>query len=61
MTLTELTFGLSALILGLALTHLAAALSKLLLARERVRWAPEPLDLGGHRVDGDCLRLAQPV
>ncbi len=43
MTLTELTFGLSALILGLSLTHLAAAFSKLLLARERVRWAPEPL------------------
>ena len=45
MTLTELTFGLSALILGLALTHIAATLSKLLLARERVRWAPEPLIL----------------
>ena len=43
MTLVELLFGLSALILGLALTHLAAAFSKLLLARQRVHWAPEPL------------------
>jgi hypothetical protein len=42
-TLTELTFGLSALILGLALTHMATAFSKLLLSRKRIRWSPEPL------------------
>jgi hypothetical protein len=43
MTLFELTFSLSALILGLALTHMAAALYKLAQAGRRVRWAPEPL------------------
>src|SRR5260370_40450280 len=43
MTLFELTFSLSALILGLALTHMASSLSRLVLAGRRVRWAPEPL------------------
>ena len=43
MTLFELTFTLSALILGLALTHMASALYRLVLAGKRVRWALEPL------------------
>jgi hypothetical protein len=43
MTLFELTFSLSALILGLALTHMASSLYRLVLAGRRVRWAPEPL------------------
>ena len=43
MTLFEVTFTLSALILGLALTHMASALCRLVLAGKRVRWAPEPL------------------
>ena len=37
------TFGLSAVILGLALTHMAKCLHGLVLAGKRVRWAPEPL------------------
>lgn len=43
MTLFELTFSLSALILGLALTHMASSLYRLVLAGRRVRWALEPL------------------
>lgn len=43
MTLFELTFSLTALILGLALTHMASNLYKLAHAQRRVRWAPEPL------------------
>ena len=43
MSLFDFTFGLSAVILGLALTHLATSLHGLLLAGPRVRWAPEPL------------------
>src|SRR5438045_551411 len=43
MTLFELTFGLTALILGLALTHLASNLYRLAKAGRKVRWAPEPL------------------
>lgn len=47
MSLFEFTFGLSAVILGLALAHLASTLSKLAMAGRRVRWAPEPLLLAG--------------
>jgi len=43
MTLFELVFGLSAVILGLALTQIASNFHRLLLAGPRVRWAPEPL------------------
>ncbi|MEY2479171.1 MAG: hypothetical protein QOI04_98 [Verrucomicrobiota bacterium] len=43
MTLFELTFGLTALILGLALTHMASNLYRLAKAGRKVRWAPEPL------------------
>jgi hypothetical protein len=43
MTLFELTFSLTALILGLALTHMASNLYKLAHAGRRVRWALEPL------------------
>ena len=43
MTLFELTFSLTALILGLALTHMASNLYKLAHAGRRVHWAPEPL------------------
>jgi len=43
MTLFELTFSLSAVILGLALTHMASSLYRLVLAGRRVRWALEPL------------------
>ena len=43
MTLFELLFGLSAVILGLALTHNAASLQRLFHAGRRVRWAPEPV------------------
>ena len=42
MSLFEFTFALSAVILGLALTHMAAVLHKLLLAGRRVKWAAEP-------------------
>jgi hypothetical protein len=41
MSLFELTFALNAVILGLALTHIAATIHKLLLAGKRVHWAPE--------------------
>jgi hypothetical protein len=43
MTLFELTFTLSAVILGLALTHMASSLYRLVLAGRRVRWALEPV------------------
>ena len=43
MTLFELTFSLSAVILGLALTHMASSLYRLVLAGRQVRWALEPL------------------
>ena len=43
MSLFEFTFALSAVILGLALTHMAAVLHKLMLAGRRVKWAAEPI------------------
>ena len=43
MSLFEFTFGLSAVILGLALAHMASTVSRLALAGRRVRWAAEPL------------------
>lgn len=43
MSLFEFTFALSAVILGLALTQVAASLHKLLLAGKQVRWALEPV------------------
>ena len=43
MTLFELFFGLSSVILGLALTNIVASLHRLSLAGRKVRWAPEPL------------------
>ena len=43
MSLFDFTFSLSAVILGLALTHIASTTHKLLLAGRRVRWAPEPM------------------
>jgi len=43
MSLFEFTFGLSAVILGLALAHMASTLSRLALAGRRVRWAVEPV------------------
>ena len=43
MNLFEFTFALSAVILGLALTQVAASLHKLLLAGRQVRWALEPV------------------
>lgn len=43
MSLFEFTFALSAVILGLALTQIAASLHKLLLVGPRVRWAAEPI------------------
>lgn len=39
----ELNFGLTSVILGLALTHLANAVRKLLLRGNKVAWAPEPV------------------
>jgi hypothetical protein len=47
MSLFELVFGLSAVILGLALTQIVSNFHRLLLAGPRVRWAPEPLLLCG--------------
>lgn len=47
MSLFEFTFGLSAVILGLALAQMASTVSKLAMAGRRVRWAPEPLLLAG--------------
>lgn len=43
MSLFELVFGLGAIILGLALTHMATNLHRLILAGRRVTWALEPL------------------
>ena len=43
MTPFELFFGLSTVILGLALTHVANSLQLLLRAGKRVRWAIEPI------------------
>lgn len=43
MTLFELIFGLTAIILGLALTNITASLHRLALAGRKVRWAPEPV------------------
>jgi len=43
MTPFELFFGLSTVILGLALTHMANSLQLLLRAGRQVRWAVEPL------------------
>jgi hypothetical protein len=43
MSLFEFTFALSAVILGLALTQIAASLHKLLLAGRQVKWAAEPI------------------
>ncbi len=47
MSLFEFTFGITALILGLALTHLAATVQKLAYLGRKVRWAPEPVLLAG--------------
>src|SRR3569833_945805 len=41
----ELSFGLTSVILGLALTHMANAARKLLLRGREVTWAPEPVML----------------
>ena len=43
MSLFEFTFALSAVVMGLALAHLASVLHKLLLAGRRVAWSPEPI------------------
>lgn len=43
MSLFEFTFGLSAVILGLALAQMASTISKLAMAGRRVRWAAEPV------------------
>jgi hypothetical protein len=43
MTIFELLFSLTSVILGLALTQIATNLHSLLLAGRRVRWAPEPI------------------
>ncbi|ODP39408.1 hypothetical protein [Sphingomonas turrisvirgatae] len=43
MSLFEFTFALSAVILGLALTHIAATIHKLLLLGKQVKWAIEPV------------------
>lgn len=43
MSLFEFTFGLKAIILGLALTHIVVGLNRLWQARERVKWAIQPL------------------
>jgi len=43
MTLFEFVFGLQAIILGLALTHLAMSVNRLVLARDRVKWDARPL------------------
>lgn len=43
MTPFEIFFGLSSVILGLALTEIASSISKLLRAGRQVRWAPEPV------------------
>ena len=43
MSLFELSFALSAVVLGMALTQIAAVVHKLLLAGKRVSWAIEPI------------------
>ena len=43
MSLFDFTFSLMAVILGLALTQIAATLHRLLLAGRRTKWAPEPI------------------
>lgn len=43
MTPFEIFFGLSSVILGLALTEIASSIAKLLRAGRNVRWAPEPI------------------
>ncbi|WP_114228834.1 MULTISPECIES: hypothetical protein [Sphingomonas] len=43
MTPSEIFFGLSSVILGLALTEIASSIAKLLRAGRQVRWAPEPV------------------
>lgn len=43
MTIFELFFGLTSVVLGLALAHIASSLQKLANAGRRVRWAPEPV------------------
>lgn len=43
MTLFEFVFGLQAIILGLALTHLAMSVNRLVLARSQVKWDARPL------------------
>lgn len=43
MSVFELSFALSAVILGLAIAHIAGALHRLLLAGRRVSWSPEPI------------------
>ena len=43
MTLFELSFALSSVVLGMALTHIAATVHKLLLAGRQVSWAIEPI------------------
>lgn len=43
MTVFDLQFALTTLILGLALTNIAGSLHRLALAGRRVRWAPEPV------------------
>jgi hypothetical protein len=42
-TLFELSFAITSVILGIALTNIAASLHRLLLAGRRVHWAPEPI------------------
>ena len=43
MSLFDFTFSLTAVILGLALTKIAATLHKLLLGGKRTKWAAEPI------------------
>lgn len=43
MSLFELSFALSAVVLGMALTQIAGVIHKLLLAGRRVSWAVEPI------------------
>ncbi len=47
MSLFELSFGLTSVVLGLALTHIAGAMRRLAVAGRKVRWSPEPLLLAG--------------
>lgn len=47
MSLFELTFTLTSVILGLALTQMAANIHKLAYAGRKIRWAPEPILLAG--------------